>query len=81
MNKKARKIIIGSLLGAVTLYFGLGIVGVLIATEGFINVRNCDVDLLEEDFYRVQKCRSDYDSLKNRNHLCLWQGNTNRILI
>ena len=66
MNKKAKKIIIGSLIGAVTLYFGLGIIGTLVATEGFINVRNCDVDLLEQDFYRVQKCRADYDSLKDR---------------
>lgn len=75
MNKKAKKIIIGSLLGAVTLYFGLGIIGVLIATEGFINVRNCDVDLLEEDFYRVQKCRSDYDSLKEREEITFACGN------
>ena len=66
MSKKAKKIIIGSLLGAVSLYFGLGIVGVLVATEGYINIRNCDLDLLDEDFYRVQKCRDDYDSLKER---------------
>ena len=55
MNKKAKKIIIGSLIGAVTLYFSLGIIGTLVATEGFINVRNCDPDLLEQDFYRVQR--------------------------
>ena len=66
MNKKAKKIIIGSLIGAVVLYFGLGIVGTLVATEGYINVRNCDPDLLEQDFYRVQKCRADYESLKDR---------------
>ena len=46
MNKKAKKIIIGSLIGAVTLYFGLGIVGTLIATEGFINVRNCLIHII-----------------------------------
>lgn len=66
MNKKAKKIIIGSLIGVVVLYFGLGIIGTLVATEGFINVRNCDPDLLEQDFYRVQKCRADYESLKDR---------------
>lgn len=66
MNKKAKKIIICSAIGAVVLYFGLGIVGTLIATEGFINVRNCDLDLLDQDFYRVQKCRADYEALQVR---------------
>ena len=69
MSKKARRIIDGLIIGAVTLYFGLGIIGVLVATEGFINVRNCDPDLLEEDFYRIQKCRPDYESLKEREEI------------
>ena len=62
MTKK-RKIIMTisiAVSACVVTYFALGIIGTAIATQGYINIRNCDPDLLEEDFYRIQNCRKDY---------------------
>lgn len=68
---KKKRIIIPLVIASslVVLYFGLGILGMAIAANGFINVRNCDPNLLEEDFYRIQKCRPDYESLKDREEI------------
>lgn len=71
MKKTKKIIVITSIVLVITtvIYFALGIVGTLIAGS-IINKRYSDPDVLESDnFYRVQKVRSDYPSLEDRDVL------------
>ena len=71
MTKKKKIIVISvsAVASAVITYFGLGLIGTSVAIDSFINVRNSDPSLLEDDFFSVQKCRPDYESLKNREEI------------
>ena len=75
--KKPRKIaliISASLASAIVTYFGGGLIITSIASENFINKRYSDVSTLKDDFYRVQKVRTDYPSLNNREEISFKSG-------
>ena len=72
MTKKKKIILIASLslLSAVVTYFGGGLIVTKVAFDGFINKRFSDVStLLTDDFYRIQKVRTDYPSLDERKEI------------
>ena len=71
MNKNRKRVVIALsvIASSIVTYFGLGLAGVGIASSFVTNGRYGDLSLLEEDFYRVQKCRSDFPSLANREEI------------
>lgn len=71
MTKKRKVIILTSsiLAGSIITYFGLGLIGTVIASECYIDIRNSNPSLINDDFFSVQKCRPDYESLKNREEI------------
>ena len=71
MNKVRKGFVIATsaLASAIVTYFGFGLIATQIATDLFINKRYSDVSTLNDDFYRIQKVRTDFDSLKDREEI------------
>ena len=65
-NRKRLVISLSIVASAIVTYFGMGLIGVGVASGIFINNRYSDLDLLEEDFYAVQNSRDDYPALAER---------------
>lgn len=76
MNKprKIALIISASLASAIVTYFAGGLIVTSIVSNGFINKRYSDVSTLGDDFYRVQKVRTDYESLSVREEISFTSG-------
>ena len=68
-NRKRVVIALSVVASAIVTYFGFGLAGVGVASNFITNGRYGDLSLLEEDFYRVQKCRRDYPSLEEREEI------------
>ena len=68
-NRKRVVIALSAVASAIVTYFGFGLAGVGVASNFITNGRYGDLSLLEEDFYRVQKCRRDYPSLEEREEI------------
>ena len=71
MNKTRKIILItsASLASAIISYFGFGLIAASIASNQIFENRFSDVSSLNNDFYRFQYVRSDYESLKNREEI------------
>ncbi len=66
-KKKITLIISLSLVSTFITYFGGGLIATAVVNENLINVRGSTIETLkEDDFYRIQYIREDYDSLKER---------------
>lgn len=72
MNKRRKVIvIIASALASTTVsYFGFGLILTSIIADNFINKRYSDISALETDpFYHIQKVRTDFPSLNEREEI------------
>ena len=71
MTKKRKRVVIALsvVASSIVTYFGFGLAGVGIASSFVTKGRYGDLSLLDEDFYRVQKCRADYPSLAEREEI------------
>ncbi|MBO4856229.1 MAG: alpha/beta fold hydrolase [Bacilli bacterium] len=71
MNKNRKRIVIALsvIASSIVTYFAFGLAGVAVASNFTTVGRYGDLSLLEEDFYRVQKCQRDYPSLANREEI------------
>ena len=68
-NRKRIVIALSVIASSIVTYFGLGLAGVGVASNFVTKGRYGDLSLLDEDFYRVQKCRADYPSLAEREEI------------